>query len=88
MKVNTYVTPYMYLHPSEFNLKNVEYESDESHYRWTVDTIEDFLLIEKIVTHIPQQNIDYSLEDLLLLLRKFPEWSTINAHIEQKKLGE
>ena len=45
-----HVTPYIYQHPAEYRLGGIRNAEDLSRYRWTVDTPEDFQLIEKILT--------------------------------------
>nr|WP_090891254.1 glycosyltransferase family protein [Evansella caseinilytica] len=83
-----HVTPYIYRNPLQFHLKNVAYSKDVGFHRWTVDTIEDFLLIKNIIQSLYPDNPDFTLEDILALLEKHRDWVEINAHIEQKKLGE
>jgi len=81
-----HVTPYIYRHPELFKLHSYIQADDNSRYRWTVDCPEDFELITKILENIYPKNPDFTLQDLLKLLKKHPEWSKINAHIEQKPL--
>lgn len=81
-----HVTPYIYMNRSLFKTLNVEYDSDESIHRWTVDTEEDFLLIEKILNNLYPSNKNFSMEDVLSLIKQNPLWKEINGHIEQKKL--
>ncbi|HEX3032696.1 MAG TPA: glycosyltransferase family protein [Bacillota bacterium] len=83
-----HVTPYIYQHPDLFRLKNVKLANPQDEYRWTVDTEEDFLLIKLILENIYPVNRDFRLQDILTLLAEHPEWSAINAHIEQKKLQD
>lgn len=83
-----HVTPFIYRNPSLFKLGGVTYPHDLSKYRWTVDTVEDFNLIENILTHLYTRKKEFTLEDVLRLLEQHPEWNQINAHIEQKKIGE
>lgn len=83
-----HVTPYFYNNPSKFKLGNVFYTSDESYHRWTVDTEEDYALIRNIIRELNSPQNVFTLKDILSLLRDYPEWVKINAHIEQKKLGE
>jgi spore coat polysaccharide biosynthesis protein SpsF len=79
-----HVTPYIYTNPDQFQLGSIEYLSNESHYRWTVDTNEDFQLVSKIIETLYPSNPNFTLEDMLVLLKKHPEWSKINAFIQQK----
>lgn len=81
-----HVTPYIYNHPEIFRLKNVLYRQDESRHRWTVDTVDDFALIEKVINDLYPDKPDFSLADVLALFDRHPDWYFINAHVEQKKV--
>lgn len=81
-----HVTPYIYLNPKLFKLNKVKYSSDNSQYRLTVDTKEDLELVSWVIKSFDDSN--YTLEAILDLLKSNPEKALINAHIEQKKLGE
>lgn len=83
-----HVTPFLYQHPERYRLGNVALEKDESVQRWTVDTREDFELIRRILEALYPVNPEFTLEDILALLLKYPEWLGINAHVEQKKLEQ
>ncbi|GIK27092.1 MAG: glycosyltransferase family protein [Anaerolineae bacterium] len=79
-----HVTPYFYRHPEWFRLASVSNPTDYSHHRWTVDTPEDFELIERIYSHFGHG--DFGWRDVLTLLDKHPEWIALNQHIEQKRI--
>ncbi|NLM36623.1 MAG: NTP transferase domain-containing protein [Firmicutes bacterium] len=79
-----HVTIFIKRHPERYKIKTLTYEQDYSHHRWTVDTPEDFALIEKILTALYPVNPQFTLEDCLALLAEHPEWAKINAHIKQK----
>lgn len=81
-----HVTPFIYRNPERYSLSNYALDKNESRHRWTVDTIEDFSLIEKIIKNLYPKNLDFSLDDILKLIYENPEWSLINEHIEQKKI--
>lgn len=83
-----HVTPFIYHHPERYRLTNVAFQEDQGHHRWTVDTPEDFELVEKILTALYPVHPDFSLEDVLNLLQRHPDWANINSHVEQKKLGQ
>lgn len=83
-----HVTPYIYKHPELFALKNFINEKDFSFYRWTVDTIEDFQLIETIYNELYNPGKIFLLKDVLNLFEKKPELMKINQNISQKSLGE
>lgn len=81
-----HVTVYLYRHPELFKLKNVAHIPSLSHQRWTVDTPEDFALIQLILENLYPIQPQFRLNDILELLSHHPEWIKLNAHIEQKKL--
>lgn len=83
-----HVTPYIYNHPEIFTLKSFTSEKDHSAYRWTVDTQEDFLLIEKIYTSLYKKNNLFLLPDILKLFEEQPQLIKINQSVKQKNLGE
>jgi len=81
-----HVTPYIYQNPDVFRLATQRDSEDYSHYRWTLDTEEDWELIRTIfkICRYEGQYITY--EDVKVLLLHYPNLSEINAHVEQKKL--
>jgi spore coat polysaccharide biosynthesis protein SpsF len=83
-----HVTPFIYRHPQRYRLANVCFSEDQGHQRWTVDTREDFELIRRIIEALYPVNREFALRDVLNLLAEHPDWAAINAHVEQKKLGQ
>lgn len=83
-----HVTPFIYSHPELFTLKNYINAQDLSSYRWTVDTEEDFRLIEVIYNSLYKKKDIFLIEDILSFIKENPDLIKINQHIEQKKLGE
>jgi spore coat polysaccharide biosynthesis protein SpsF len=81
-----HVTPYIYRHPEMFRLKNIVLSPAAAQYRWTVDTPEDFALIKLILEHLYPINPHFHMKDVLDIVERHPEWSKLNAHIEQRKL--
>ncbi len=80
-----HVTAYIYRHPETFRLEGYSGAEDHSAHRWTVDTPEDFALVEKIYAHFGHD--EFSWREVLTLIEQNPEWSKLNAHIEQKPLS-
>jgi len=54
--------------------------------RLTVDTNEDFALIEKIYNRLYKEGTIIALDDVIELMLSEPEWSKINSHIRQKSV--
>lgn len=81
-----HVTSFVYKHPERFRLGSVTYPTNESVYRWTVDTDEDFALISLILEEVYPKNPLFSLGDLLACAKQHPEWNKINASVKQKEV--
>lgn len=81
-----HVTPFIWQKPDKFRLGMQMQPCDESFYRLTVDTEEDFLLIKRIIEKIYPENPAFNKEQLILLLEKHPDWAAINSHVQQKVL--
>lgn len=79
-----HVTPFIYSQSNRYNLGQVNYVENHITHRWTVDTLEDFELIKKIIENLYPLKPEFSLEDCLELLSQNPAWIEINQHIEQK----
>lgn len=77
-----HVTPYIWRQPDKFKIRNVANDTDCSHMRWTVDTIEDLTFVRKIYGHF--QNDTFTWGEVLHLLEEHPEWLEINRHVQQK----
>ena len=82
-----HVTPFIYRHPRRYHLGNVACEKDYSHYRWTVDTPEDFELVSLLMKAAHAARVDYSLQTCIELMEKNPTWTQINAGVSQKTVN-
>jgi len=73
-------------HPEIYRQRNVvtELGQDAPDYRLTVDTPEDFELVTKVYEALYPANPDFTIADVLTLLRERPELAGINAAIRQK----
>lgn len=79
-----HVTPYIYENAKQiFYYKN---DVDYSHHRWTLDTEEDWQLIQKLYERLYRGKHDFYLADILAVMEQNPELFEINKDIEQKKL--
>lgn len=78
-----HVTPFLYRRPERFRLGSVRQAENTAHHRWTVDTPEDFSLVERIVNALYPVRPDFNQGDILDLLQSHPDWEKINAHIQQ-----
>ncbi|MEH2366529.1 glycosyltransferase family protein [Nostoc sp.] len=82
-----HVTPYIYEHPDIFALHNHTNDEDLTNYRWTLDTEDDWKLIEAIYTDIYQNEEIFTTDEVIALLRVKPELVKLNIHVKQKQLG-
>ena len=74
-----HVTPYIINKKNKFRLGNLKNEVNVGHLRLTLDRIEDYELIKKIVQTIEKRPI--FMKDVLKLFSDKPELIKINAHI-------
>lgn len=77
-----HVTPYLYRHPELFRLQGAYSTRDYSSHRWTVDTREDWELIDRILRQ--QDSAGFSWQSIVRLLDQHPEWLELNADVLQK----
>jgi spore coat polysaccharide biosynthesis protein SpsF len=85
-----HVSLYIYEHPELFRLHNVTSGLPDAEevgkLRLTVDTPEDFALIEAIFAELYPSKPDFTLPDILDLLRRRPELLALNQHIQAKRV--
>ena len=81
-----HVTPYFYQNPELFSIGTYTEAIQASQYRLTVDTPEDFQLIQVLLENIYPENNTFSLYDVLAYLQDNPKLIDINKHIQQKTL--
>ncbi len=74
-----HVTPYIYNHPKEFVLENFLDTNDFSDINLSVDTIEDFLFVQKLIEKLYSINSNFRLNEIkdyllktALITLKFP----------------
>ncbi|MBT2557465.1 glycosyltransferase family protein [Hymenobacter sp. ISL-91] len=80
-----HVTPYIHQNRSgRVQFQHLTRPSNRSAYRLTVDTAEDFELIQRLIEE--HQADALGAEELIVLLDRHPELVALNAHIEQKKV--
>lgn len=83
-------SPYDREHVSPFIYDNAKkryyykYDKDYSQYRWTLDTKEDWEVIEKIYEHFYHGKHDFYFEDIVRYMEECPEIALINKDIQQK----
>jgi spore coat polysaccharide biosynthesis protein SpsF len=81
-----HVTLFVWRQPERYRLLNVPCDRDLSHHRWTVDTKKDFDLMARMIEALYPDDPKFGMDAALDLLDQHPEWSDLNAHIEQKPI--
>ncbi|MFI7602637.1 cytidylyltransferase domain-containing protein [Actinoplanes sp. NPDC049681] len=82
----THVTSYVYSHPYDFTVLGLTLQPDLSHLRLTLDTEDDWRLIEAVVAHFGDRPVP--VRTLADWLTDRPELAALNAHIRQKELAQ
>jgi len=82
-----HVTPYISENPSKFKLQNIKAKDKLNHpeFRLTVDTEEDFKLIQEIYKHLYNPGKLFLIEEVVDLLKNNSELAKINALVKQKR---
>jgi len=83
-----HVTPYIYTHKSKFRVTQVESPSSMFFPSWrlTLDTKEDYAFLCSVYDELYCRNLDFSLQDIVSLIKKKPWLLYVNEKIEQKKI--
>ena len=82
-----HVTSYLHQNRSgEMRLLNLPWSGGGSQYRLTLDTPDDWKLLDALFENFDADHLNCA--QLVKILDEHPELATLNAHIEQKKLGE
>lgn len=82
-----HVTPYLYNDRSgRVSTHALTRDRDASSYRVTLDTPDDLTVIRRLIEEHGAAQLDAS--EIIDVLDAHPELARINAHVEQKKLGE
>jgi spore coat polysaccharide biosynthesis protein SpsF len=82
-----HVTPFIHMHPETFRILSLDDDPELAKYRLTLDTPEDFKLIEEVYNSLYRGRI-FKSKEVVGLLRNHPELASINSHVRQKRLGE
>lgn len=83
-----HVTPYIYQHKDKYALADFTDKQDNSEFRITLDTAEDYELIKAIYERIYPKNPDFSLKDVIELLKTEKDLTLLNRDIKQKGLHD
>lgn len=79
-----HVTIYLKRRQEWYRIRNLPYHMDVSRYRWTIDTLEDFELVSRMLTQLVPHKPQFTLEDCLQVMINHPDWVKLNAGVTQK----
>ncbi|WP_229076203.1 cytidylyltransferase domain-containing protein [Actinoplanes sp. DH11] len=82
----THVTSYIYSHPHDFDVIGLTAQPDLSHLRLTLDTEDDWKLIEAVIDHFG--DVPVPIRTLAGWFDEQPELAALNAHVRQKELDQ
>ncbi len=65
-----HVTPFFYEHSDEFSIHNFEANNESGHIQLSVDTPEDMLHLESILSSMKRPHWEYSFEEIIEIISK------------------
>lgn len=77
-----HVTAYIQSNPREFKLENYKIDKNYSHYRWTLDTLEDYRFFLELSKHT--NLLGNNMHDIIACLEDNQDLGLINHHVMQK----
>lgn len=78
-----HVLPFLYEIPGRFNVFILNHEKNLGGIRWTVDTMEDLIVVRQIIRQF-EQKLDYSWEEVLDYHMKNKDSLKINKNVRHK----
>lgn len=80
-----HVTPYIWKNKSgNVEMYHIKQAADNSGLRITVDTLDDFELIKRLIENHQANELSYN--EIETILKSHPDLIALNSHIEQKKV--
>jgi spore coat polysaccharide biosynthesis protein SpsF len=76
-----HVTPFLYTRPTRFKLGSLQNKVDQSHMRWTVDTEDDFRMVDAVYRELLPVNERFTSDDIVALLQRRPDIAAINRRV-------
>ena len=80
-----HVFPFIQNNQNDFKIINFKQAVDFSHLRWTIDYECDFEMTKQIYNHLYEKAPVFLQQDIITLLKKYPEIANMNAHINRKE---
>lgn len=73
-----HVTPFLYRHPERFRIGHLDNYADQTHMRWTVDTLDDFRMVEAVFRELGPTSA-FGHREVVELLQRRPDIEALNA---------
>lgn len=80
-----HVMPYLYDQPGRFKVLVKHHDPDYGNKRWTVDTPQDLEFVRRVYDHFSPK-INFSWEEVIDLVKEFPDLEKINETINAKNV--
>jgi len=81
-----HVTQYFYRNPARFRQMNLLNPVNYSYLRWTVDTQQDFDMVNTVYQHLYKENEIFLMKDILQLLERNPQIPLMNADVKRSDM--
>ena len=78
-----HVTQYIHQNIEKFKTKNIRSNKNYSNYRWTIDTSEDYVFVNKIYRILYKQDSIFLTEEIYNLLESNKEFLKINSKVQR-----
>lgn len=81
-----HVTPFIWRQPLRFGIKQVQHPQDLSFHRWTLDTEDDYKLLQSLCEALGPNGIKARFSSILDLFSQNPNLITLNSEVRQRGL--
>lgn len=82
-----HVTPYIYNNPDKFKIENITSSRQLSSYRWTIDNLEDYEMVNAIYEkRKPRKQGILLMDEILEILEENPEIVSINSDVKRSAM--
>jgi spore coat polysaccharide biosynthesis protein SpsF len=80
-----HVCPYMEGHPEKFKIGGYEKFKGMGHYRWTLDTEDDYKFLSEVFSRLYKENELFLTEDIVRLMEREPDLMQLNSHVQRNE---
>jgi spore coat polysaccharide biosynthesis protein SpsF len=77
-----HIAPYFWNNSKKYSLFRVDYETDISNFRLSLDYKEDYIVIKSIFENLYHKNPYFTLENIISWLKENPQVKKINSHYQ------